>query len=98
MRRIAEGSEDWKALVGVLAREASLHTGESQVERYVEIARIWQDKLLEPAVAADAWRKVLELAPEDREALERLVDLSESNVVWGDFVKYAEGLVNHLCH
>lgn len=95
LRRVAEAGEDWQAMVGVLAREASLVAVEEQVDRYADIARIWQDKLEDEAVAADSWRKVLELSPEHPDALERLVALSEKGKDWAGFVEHAGKLAHH---
>ncbi|MCP4920656.1 MAG: tetratricopeptide repeat protein, partial [Proteobacteria bacterium] len=96
LRRVAEGAEDWQGLVGVLAREASLIEGTEQADRYAEIARIWQDKLEDGAVAADSWRKVLDLDPGHREALERLVALNEGSGDWASYVEHADRLSQHL--
>ncbi|MCB9759389.1 MAG: tetratricopeptide repeat protein [Alphaproteobacteria bacterium] len=96
LQRIAEANQDWQALVGVLAREASLTDGADQVALYVRIARIWQDELKDPAVAADAWRQVLELAPDDAEALGRLVGLCEASQDWSGFVEYGQAHIKHL--
>lgn len=96
LRGVAEASEDWQAMVGVLAREASLQDGDGQVATYAEIARTWQDKLGEDAVAGDAWRKVLELEPNHREALERLLALAESSGAWSDYVTHAEQLADQM--
>ncbi len=82
-------------MVGVLAREASLAEGADQVDFYAEIARIWEDKIGEPAVANEAWRKVLESDPENVEALEHLVELNEQANDWTGFVEVARGLVRH---
>ena len=95
LRRVAEKGEDWQAMVGVLAREASLVAGDEQVDRYAGIARIWQDRLDDDSVAADSWRKVLDLAPEHPEALERLLVLSEQGEDWSSFVEHATKLAGH---
>ena len=96
IRRLSEAAGDWQAVVGVLARTAALSSGSEQIDRFAEIARIWEEKLDERAVAADAWRKVLELAPEDPEALRHLVSLSEAARAWGGFVQYAQELLPFL--
>ena len=92
LRAVAEANEDWQAMVGVLARESALQTGAEQVTTTADIARLWQDKLGDDAVAGDAWRKVLELDPEHQEALERLLALSESAGAWSEYVMHAEQL------
>jgi tetratricopeptide (TPR) repeat protein len=96
LHRIAETGEDWKALAGVLAREASLATGEEQVGLYAKIARVWEDRIQDPAVAADCWRKVLEYSPEDVEALEHLVELTAVAGDWTGFVEFGARLAQHI--
>jgi tetratricopeptide (TPR) repeat protein len=93
LRRLAEAANDWQGVVGVLARQAALSTGRTQVDRFAEIARLWEEKLSDRAVAADAWRKVLDLAPEDAEALERLVALAEESGDWPGFVEHGQALL-----
>ncbi|MCK6519515.1 tetratricopeptide repeat protein, partial [Myxococcota bacterium] len=93
LRRIAEAQSDWQSLVGVLAREASISAGDERVERFAEIARLWEQKLNEPRVAAESWRLVLEQAPEHTEALERLLTLSEQNGDWSGFVEVGTTLL-----
>jgi len=96
LRRLAEADGDWQGVVGVLARLASLQQGSGQIDRFAEIARIWEEKIGDRAVAAEAWRKVLDLAPEDPEALRRLVGLSEASRDWNAYVEYARALLPHL--
>jgi tetratricopeptide (TPR) repeat protein len=78
LKRIAEASEDWRGLVGVLSRECTMLKGDAQLVRYREIATIWEERIGEPGIAVDAWRKVLELAEADRVALEHLINLCRS--------------------
>lgn len=96
LRRLSEKSGDWRGVVGILARQAALATGQQQVGLYAEIARTWEEKLQEPRVAADAWRRVHELAPGDAEALRHLVAASESGRDWAGFVEFAQALIPAL--
>jgi len=95
LRRLAEGEGDWRALVGALAREAALVEGADQIEIYARIAQVWEVELGEAEVAADAWRKVLEYAPDDPEALAHLTRLSEDAGDWTAFVQHAQSLSHH---
>jgi tetratricopeptide (TPR) repeat protein len=95
LRRLHSASEDWRALVGVLAREATVLEGEAQLDRYREIASVWEDRIGEPAVAMDAWRKVLDLSPEDGTALEHLVSLSRDSEDWSAFTEYGQAWLRH---
>ena len=96
LRRIAEAAGDWQGLVGVLSREANLSEGAEQGAVFGRIARIWQDEVGDSAAAADAWRQVLELTPDDNEALQRLVVLCEEARDWSGFVEYGQALARQL--
>ncbi len=87
LRSLAEAASDWNALVGVLSREASVMEGEDRTARLREIARTWEKRLASPAIAIDAWRKVLNAAKGDAEAMERLVGLAREVGDWQTFVE-----------
>lgn len=96
LQSLAEEGEDWRSLVGILSRRAVLAEGARQTALYADIARIWQDRLEEPPVAADAWRKVLDLDPSHQEAHERLMGLAEAARDWKAFVDHGEALAQVL--
>jgi len=96
LKRLARQAEDWPALVAVLQREVNLAEGERERELCREVAEVTEDKLGDPLVAIDAWRAVLERDASDRQALERLVELSESQAEWGTFVEAGEALAGLL--
>lgn len=95
LRRMHTEAEDWRSLVGVLARETTVVAGDEQVQRYREIASVWEDRIGEPAVAMDAWRKVLDLSSDDATALEHLVGLSRSSEDWSAFTEYGQAWLRH---
>jgi tetratricopeptide (TPR) repeat protein len=96
LRGLSEADGDHKAVVGVLAREAALVTGEEQVQLYARIAGIWETDIGDQAVASEAWGKVLEMDVGNSEALDRLVDLTEILEDWSGFVLHAETRVNQM--
>ncbi len=96
LRGLAEEQEDWNAVVGVLAREASVMEGPERTDRLRTIARTWEEQLAEPAVAMDAWRKVLNSHPDDPEALDRLVVLARKMQDWPTFTEVATARVEQL--
>jgi tetratricopeptide (TPR) repeat protein len=96
LRVLAEEQEDWQALVGVMAREASVMEGDARLDRLRSIATTWEDRLEDPAVAMDGWRKVLSGAPEDAEALTHLVQLSRQMQDWTTFAEVAAGRLQQL--
>ncbi len=96
LKRLGEAAGDWEAVVRVLERTAAIASGAERVERYAEVARIYEEKAKNRALAADAWRKVLDLAPEDQEALRHLLGLSEAGRDWSGFVQVAQALLPFL--
>jgi len=96
LRAIAEAAEEHQQLVGVLARLAALTEGAEQVTTYANIARVWDECIGDAAVAADAWRKVLDLDPNQTEALTRLTAITESSGDYNGFVEYGQLLSAHL--
>lgn len=87
LKRIATEDEDWPGLIQVLQREADLVDGDPEIEVRREIARVNEEKLSLGRVAIDAWRAVLEISPQDTEALEHLLALAEAESEWGVFIE-----------
>jgi tetratricopeptide (TPR) repeat protein len=96
LKELARGQSNWAALVGVLAREASVLEGDEALQRYREIASVWETRLKDSAVALDSWRKVLDLSPDDASALARVVELSRKTEDWTGFVENGQLLLRHL--
>jgi tetratricopeptide (TPR) repeat protein len=96
LAELSRAAEDWNGLVAVLAREANVLEGEPRVARFREIAQLWEDRIGDTAVAQDAWRKVLEAAPGDTEALDRLIALSRASQDWPSFVEHGTARASQL--
>lgn len=92
LKRLARADEDWPGLIAVLQREVNLGKGFRALELAREIAQITEEHLGDRLVAIDAWRSVLERSADDRQALERLLELSEAEGEWGTFVEVGERL------
>lgn len=86
LRRLAEASGDWTAVVAILQRQVSLVAPDRQVELRREIARVTEHHAPDPLVAMDGWRAVLEAAPQDPESLDHLLALADARGHWGVFV------------
>ncbi len=93
LRRLGEAAGDWEAVVRVVERTAALAAGTERVGLYAEVARIYEEKVKNRALASDAWRKVLDLAPDHQEALRRLLGLCEQARDWNGFVQVAQALL-----
>ena len=95
LRGVYERTENWKALVGVIARESTA-APERRLELHGEIARLWQDKIGEPKIATASWNKVLQENPGHSEALERLLGLHEASGDWPKYLNIADQLLPTL--
>jgi len=89
LRKVHEAAENWQALVGVVAREASA-IPENRVQLHAEIARLWQDRIGEARIAIPSWLKVLQEDPRNAEALERLAGLYEDAGDWRGYLDVAD--------
>ncbi|HHO50963.1 MAG TPA: hypothetical protein ENK18_08850 [Deltaproteobacteria bacterium] len=96
LKRLAEAAEDWPGLVAVLQREAGLAEGARKVDLRRRIAQVNEELIGDPDVAIDAWRSLVEIAPQDPEGLQHLLSLSESRGAWDVFVESGEALAQIL--
>lgn len=96
LRRLAESTGDWSAVVAILQRQVALVSPDRQLELRREIARVTEAHAEDALVAIDAWRAVLETTPEDPEGLDHLVALAESRGQWGVFVDAGQLRVKSL--
>ena len=95
LEALARQAEDWSALVGVLDRRIRITQGRAQVDLHREVARIWEVEIQDKGVAVDTWKRVLDMVPEDSEALAHLVGLSRERSQWPAFVEYGAALAPH---
>lgn len=70
LERLYEVQEDWRELVDVIERQLHLARGDQarEVDHYTRLAFVWGDRLERTQSALDAWREVLDRAPEHIEA------------------------------
>lgn len=94
LKRLAELDEDWSGMIAVLQREAAIAPPERRLAVRREIAHVTEGRLKDAAVAMDAWRAVLDLVPQDTDALERLLELAERGHEWGVFVETGKQLAS----
>jgi tetratricopeptide (TPR) repeat protein len=89
LKTMATEEEDWTGLVQILEREAMLSDAERALTLRREIALVHEDRIGNRPVAIEAWRAVLEQEPQDLEALDHLLALTESEANWPLFVEIA---------
>ncbi|MBN2575951.1 MAG: tetratricopeptide repeat protein [Deltaproteobacteria bacterium] len=70
LRRVAESVEDWPRVVAVAERHLALTTEpKERVARGLEIGWLYRERLSDPVKAARAFERVLEIDPEQADAL-----------------------------
>jgi len=80
LRRVAEGMQDWQRVVAVAERHLGIVTdARERIMRGLEIGQLCRDRLPDARKAARAFERVLEIDPEQHEALTALAAIySES--------------------
>ncbi len=91
LKALAEAEGDRAGKVSVLRREAMLVEGPERIERLRAIA-IADAEGAEPAVAMDAWRALLDAAPNDEGALRELIKLAEATDDRASLMAHSEAL------
>jgi tetratricopeptide (TPR) repeat protein len=76
LRRVAEDMQDWPRVVAVAERQLSLATEpKERIARGLEIGWLCRERLADPRKAMRAFENVLEMDPEEVDALASLADL-----------------------
>ncbi len=91
---ISQRRQDWNGMVAALARKAVTLDDAGKIVAYREIARVWDEKLEDAETAVQAYRKVLDLRPDDAIALGALTDLHRRLRQWPEFVDIADRWLN----
>ncbi|HXS15790.1 MAG TPA: tetratricopeptide repeat protein, partial [Polyangiaceae bacterium] len=85
-RRRKNADELVSALNNLVEAGATQFDAADLAEYYRELAKLYLDQLDQPFEAADAFRKLLDVAPGDLEALDRLETLYRAEEQWADIV------------
>ncbi len=76
LKRLLSETEKWDELLEVVENEAATTKSRAKrIEAFRRLAEIYHIRIGDVARAADAYKKVLDLAPEDAEAMEALDEL-----------------------
>jgi tetratricopeptide (TPR) repeat protein len=76
LRRVAEAMEDWPRVVSVAERQLALNPDpQERITRGLEIGALCRERLDDPAKAVRAYERVLEIDPEQADALGALAAL-----------------------
>lgn len=83
LAKLSERERDWDTLAGALEREFEHATAnEARVRVLQKLGALYQDELKDPARAAGAWRRILEIDPRHGRALRALRDSLVSAKDW----------------
>lgn len=87
LERFYERQRDWEALVRILTTRLALApAGDAAVTLYARIATICEEGLRDENRAVDHYRKILEISPGHKEALDALARIYESTEKWVEFI------------
>jgi tetratricopeptide (TPR) repeat protein len=88
LERHYERVRDWEKLVGILTTRLSLTAGgDEAIALYLRIAHMCEDGLHDASRAIDAYRKILDIAPNQKEAIEALARLFEGTERWAELIE-----------
>jgi len=89
-----EAAEEWKDLTDVLERlVVALPEPERRIPTFKRLGRIWGEKLGRERNALESWQKVLELDPQDVDALRAIVDNYRSAGAWEELSEALRRLI-----
>jgi tetratricopeptide (TPR) repeat protein len=88
LERHYERTRDWEKLVGILTTRLSLTAGgDEAIALYLRIAQMCEEGLRDADRAIEAYRKILDIAPSHKEAIEALGRLYEGTEKWAELVE-----------
>src|SRR5256885_3773756 len=88
LERHYERTRDWDKLVGILTTRLSLTAGgDEAIALYLRIAHMCEDGLHDAARAIEAYKKILDIAPNQKEAIEALARLYEGTERWAELIE-----------
>ncbi|TVQ90057.1 MAG: hypothetical protein EA397_13965 [Deltaproteobacteria bacterium] len=96
LKKLAATQDDWKAMLDVLKLEQGRVKGDRKIEVLREIARLNAEHVDDDGVVLEAWRSVLDAAPDDVEALRASLELAEKKKSWESYLDLAVHLAEHL--
>ncbi len=86
LRRVYRHRRDWQKLFDLLERSLGLFEGERKLDAVLEMARTASSFSLSNTNTVNLWQTVLELDPENQEALNNLEKLCDRNENWDALV------------
>jgi tetratricopeptide (TPR) repeat protein len=87
LERFYEDTQDRSGLVEVLKMRLDSSSGDQSIEILKRIAQVSEEGARDVDAATSGYKKVLELDPENREALDALGRIYESTEQWAEFIE-----------
>ena len=85
---------DWEKMIGIQQRALALiDDPEERKARLLEVARTAGTKIKKPSVAVQLWSQVIEVDPDNVEALEHLEHMQEREKNWPELARTLERLI-----
>ena len=89
-----EAAEEWKELTETLERlVVTVEAPEARIPIFKRLGRIWGGKLSRERNALESWQKVLQLDPQDVDALRAIVDNYRSAGAWEELSEALRRLI-----
>jgi tetratricopeptide (TPR) repeat protein len=89
-----EAAEEWKELTEILERlVVAVEEPEARIPIFKRLGRVWGEKLGRERNALESWQKVLELDPQDVDALRAIVDNYRSAGAWEELSEALRRLI-----
>jgi tetratricopeptide (TPR) repeat protein len=87
LERHSERTRDWERLVGILTTRLSLTAGgDEAIQLYLRIAQLCEEGLRDADRAIESYKKILDIAPSHKEAIEALARLYEGTEKWVELI------------
>ena len=80
----------WRPLIDLMEKEHAALDGDAALRCLKEMAQIAGERLADPALAAELWKRVLDADPRSAEALANLEKLAERNKDWAGLAAVLE--------
>ncbi|MCB9563808.1 MAG: tetratricopeptide repeat protein [Kofleriaceae bacterium] len=87
---IFEGKKRWPDLVKVLVEKADRSDGDQQIAIHLQIANLYLERFSNQAEAIKAFERVLELDPQNAQAIEHLLAVYEKRRDWEKLIRLKE--------
>lgn len=87
LRRVHEKREDWKSVAAIITARLDSSKGEERVELLIALGDVQQQRLDDRQAAAKSYVEAMELLPEDRNLLSKLMGVYSESKDWAPLIE-----------